>query len=73
MIFLWSSNFYNNFSAKNRVQDLNLNRIKLKVNDAYKKDEKITTNFETSDKKYVVSKAYLDAKKSETGVVTYHQ
>ena len=28
--------FYNDFSAKYIVKDLNLNQIKLKVNDAYK-------------------------------------
>ena len=34
---LWRSEFYNNVSAKDRVQDINLNQIKLKVNDTHKK------------------------------------
>ena len=35
----WRSESYNNVSAKDRVQDNNLNQLKLKVVDAYKKDE----------------------------------
>ena len=31
------SDFYNNVSAKNKVQNRNLNQIKLKVNDTSKK------------------------------------
>ena len=38
--------FCNNVSAKNSVQDTNLNQLKLKVNDTYKKDEKMTKHFE---------------------------
>ena len=34
---LWRSEFYSNVSAKDRVQDLNLDQLKLKVNDTYKK------------------------------------
>ena len=47
---LCRSEFYNNVSAKDRVQDLNLNQIKLKVNDndTYKKDDKIATKIEHS-------------------------
>ena len=41
----WHSEMYNNVSTKDRVQDRNLNQLKLKVNDTYKKYEKITTNF----------------------------
>ena len=36
---LWRSEFSNNVSEKDRVQDKNLNQLKLKFNDAYKKDE----------------------------------
>ena len=43
---LWEGEFYNNISAKDRVQDISLNQIKLKVNDTYKKDENRTTKFE---------------------------
>ena len=37
---LWRSEFYINVSAKDRVQDINLNQMKLKVDDTYKKDGK---------------------------------
>ena len=37
---LWRSEFYNNVSARDRVQDINLDQLKLKVNDTYKKDGK---------------------------------
>ena len=42
---VWRSEYNNNVSAKDRVQDNNLEQLKLKVNDSYKKDEKITINF----------------------------
>ena len=38
---VWHSEFRKNVSAKNRVHDINLNHLKLKVNDAYKKDKKL--------------------------------
>ena len=38
---LWWTEFYNNVSAKDSVQDINLNQLKLKVNDIYRKDEKV--------------------------------
>ena len=63
---LWRSEFYNNVSAKNRVQDFNLNQIKLKVNDTFRKEEKITTNFGPSDDSDVSSKTNLDTKLSKT-------
>ena len=37
---LCRSEFYNNVSAKDRVQDINLNQLNFKVNGIYKKDEK---------------------------------
>ena len=43
---LWRSENYNTVSATDRVQDINLNQLKLKKNDTYKKDEKITKTFE---------------------------
>ena len=39
---LWEREFHNNVSAKDKTQDNNLNQLKLKVNNTYKKDEKIT-------------------------------
>ena len=59
---LWESDFHNIVSKKDQVQDLNINQLKLKVPNAYKKDEKITTNFEAVDNEDVVNKAYLDEK-----------
>ena len=52
-------------SAEDKVQDINLNQLKLKVSDSYNKDEKITTSFEPSDYSDVVNKAYLDTKLSK--------
>ena len=62
----WRIEFYNVISAKENVQSLNLNQLKLKVNDIYKKNEKITANFEptnTSDdmtKLFEINGKYLD-------------
>ena len=63
---LWRSDFYNNVTAKDRTQDLN--HLKLKVIDTYKKDEKITTNFEPTDDTDVKKTAYLDTKLSKIEV-----
>ena len=41
---------------------MNINQLKLEVHDTYKKDEKLTTNFEPVDNKDVINKAYLDEK-----------
>ena len=54
---LWRSEFYNNVSAKERVQDINLFQLKLKVNDTFKKDQKITTIFEAATDEDVMNKA----------------
>ena len=71
---MWRSEFYNNVSAKDRVQDINLTQLKLKVNDTYKKDEKITTNFQSSDDSNVINQAYLDTKISKIeGQVSYKE
>ena len=49
-------------SAKDRVQYINLNQIKVKINDTYKKTEKISTNFEAVNGEDVLNKEYLDTK-----------
>ena len=36
---VWRSEFCKNVSAYDRVEDINLDQIKLKVNDTYKKDD----------------------------------
>ena len=59
---LWESEFDGIVSERDNLQDLNINQLKLEVHDAYKKDEKITTNFEAVDGKDVMNKAYLGSK-----------
>ena len=62
---LWESEFDNIVSKKDKVQDLNINQLKLEVHDSYKKDEKLATNFEPTDNADVIDKAYLDEKLSK--------
>ena len=59
---LWQSEFDGIVSKRHKLQDLNINQLKLEVHDTYKKDEKITTNFEPIDNEDVVNKGYLDEK-----------
>ena len=69
---LWRSEFYNNVFAKDKVQDIHLNQLKLKVNDTYQKDEKITTSFKPSHDEDVINKAFLDEKLSKKeGDISY--
>ena len=68
----WESEFHDNVSAKQRVQDINFNQLKLKVNDIYEIDEKITKNFEPTDDSDVINKAYIDEKLSKKeGQISY--
>ena len=57
---LRESEFDNIVSERDKLQDLNTNQLKLEVHDVYKKDEKITTNFEAVNDEDVMNKAYLD-------------
>ena len=57
---LWESKF--DGILQDNLQDLNINQLKLEVHDTYKKDEKITTNFEPVNNEDVVNKSYLDEK-----------
>ena len=59
---LWEPVFDGIVSERDTLQDLKINHLKLKVHDAYKKEEKITTNFEPTDNSDVINKAYLDEK-----------
>ena len=59
---MWESEFDGIVSKRDKLQDLNINQLKLEVHDTYKKDEKITTNFQPVDNEDVVNKAYLDEK-----------
>ena len=59
---LWESEFDGIVSKRDKLQDANIKNLKLEVYDTYKKDEKITTNFEPVDNNDVINKAYLDEK-----------
>ena len=59
---LWESEFDGIVSKRDKLQDLNINNLKLEVHDTYKKDEKLTTNFEPVDNEDVINKGYLDEK-----------
>ena len=59
---LWESEFEGIVSKRDKLQDSNINQLKLEVHDTYKKDEKITTKFEPSEHSDVINKAYLDEK-----------
>ena len=59
---LWESEFDGIVSKRDKLQDLNINQLKLEVHDTYKKDEKITTNFEPNNNEDVINKGYLDSK-----------
>ena len=56
---LWESEFDGIVSKRDKLQDLNISQLKLEVHDTYKKDEKITTNFEPVDNEDVINKGYL--------------
>ena len=58
----WKSEFDGIVSKRGKLQDLNINQLKLEVHDTYKKDEKTTTNFEAVDNEDVINKGYLDEK-----------
>ena len=59
---LWESEFDGIVSKRDKLQDANINQLKLEVHDTYKKDEKLTTNFEPTDNSDVINKGYLDEK-----------
>ena len=58
----WESEFDGIISKRDKLQDLNMNQLKLEVHDTYKKDKKLTTNFGPTDNSDVINKAYLDKK-----------
>ena len=59
---LWECEFDGIVSKRDKLQDLNINNLKLEVHDTYKKDEKITTDFKPLDNEDVINKGYLDEK-----------
>ena len=69
---MWESEFDGIVSKRDKLQDANINQLKLEVHDTYKKDEKLTTNFEPTDNSDVINKAYLDEKLKKTdGHISY--
>ena len=59
---LWESEFDKIVSKRNKLQELKHNQLKLEIHDTYKKDEKLTTNFEAVNKEDVINKTYRDEK-----------
>ena len=59
---LWESEFDGIVSKRDKLQDSNINQLKLEVHDTYKKDEKLTTKFKPTDNLDVINKGYLDEK-----------
>ena len=68
----WEIEFDNIISERDKLQDLISSQLKLEVHDTYRKDEKITTNFETTDSSDVINKGYLD-KKIIKNMVRFHK
>ena len=63
---IWESEFDGIVSKRDKLQNININQLKLEVHDTYKKDEKITTNFEPVNNNDVINKGYLDSKLIKT-------
>ena len=59
---LWESEFDSINSKRDKLQDLKINQLKLEIHDTYKKDEKLTTDFQPTDNSDDINKAYLDEK-----------
>ena len=59
---LWESEFDGIVSKRDKLQDSDINQLKLEVHDTYKKDEKKTTNFEAVNDSDVINRASLDEK-----------
>ena len=59
---LWESEFDGIVSKRDKLQDLNINNLRLEVHDTYKNDEKMITNFDPVDDSDVINKSYLDSK-----------
>ena len=69
---LWESEFDGIVSKREKLEDANINQLKLEVHDTYKKDEKVTTNSEPTDGSDVINKSYLDEKwKKIAGHISY--
>ena len=69
---LWQSEFDGIVSKRDKLQVSNINQLKFEAYDTYRKDAKLTTNFEPTDDLDVINKAYLDEKlKKIDGNISY--
>ena len=56
------SDFENIVPKKNKIQVMKFNQLGLEVHDTYKRDERITTNFEPDNNENIINKACFDEK-----------
>ena len=63
----WEWEFDNIVAEKHKMQGLNVNEVKLKVRDIFKKVEKVKTNFESFDDKDMMNKSKRKIKKKTEG------
>ena len=63
---LWESELDGIVSKRDKLQDLNINQLKIDVHHTYKKDETKTTDFEAIDDEDVINKGYSDEKLLKT-------
>ena len=63
---LWESDSDGIVSKTDKLQNLNINQLKLELYKTYKKDENITSKFEPTDESDVINKAYLEEKLKKT-------
>ena len=57
---LWEKESQEIISKKDKVQDMNINQLKLEVHDTSEENEKIKTNFEAVNDQGVINKFFLD-------------
>ena len=73
-IKIWESEFDGIVSKRDKLQESNINQIKLEKQDTYKKHEKIRTNSEPFDNSDVINKCYFDEElKMTDGHIAYIQ
>ena len=71
---LWESELDGIVSKRDKLQDANINQLKFEIHDTFKKDEKLTTNFQLVDNEDVINKAYLNEKLSKIeGQISYFE
>ena len=56
---LWESEFDNIVSKRDKLQDMNINQLKLELHGSYKKGEKRKTNIEAAEGSDVTNKNYI--------------